>query len=115
MENLKAIMCCAKNQPNIPRILSSREEALQPDVAYSDIQLTPRNEYEDDLAGRIGTRDLHFQNRNSLNGCGGGIRKEDLFCLQVAANGGLERKQDFGGEAEDPDNQAATAKGTPTI
>ncbi len=47
MENLKAIY--AKNPPvTIPKIFSNREEPLQPDVAYSDMQLTPRGDYEEE-------------------------------------------------------------------
>eukprot|EP00826_Nyctotherus_ovalis_P014402 TRINITY_DN14012_c0_g1_i1.p1 TRINITY_DN14012_c0_g1~~TRINITY_DN14012_c0_g1_i1.p1 ORF type:complete len:155 (-),score=46.16 TRINITY_DN14012_c0_g1_i1:69-488(-) len=50
MEQLKAIN--GKSIPqSIPRIYSSREDPLQPDVTYSDMQASPRDGCEEEAVG----------------------------------------------------------------
>ncbi len=60
VENLKDLRSmCARNQTNIQRVTSSREEPLQPDVAYSDVQLTPRNaDFDDENSARTGAKEI---------------------------------------------------------
>jgi len=60
MEQLKVMS--GKNIPQcIPKIFSSREDALQPDVAYSDMQLSPRDYCDEEAVIATQKKDNYYK------------------------------------------------------
>ena len=73
MENLKTIMY-GKNPPvALSKIFPSHEEPLQPEVAYSDVQSTPRGDYYDDEATATVTHPQRAVQRERVEKANSGI------------------------------------------
>ena len=87
---------------------SSRKDVLQPDVAYSDIQSTPRNECDDDISQKPVQKAVPKKKKSD-------IQEEDLKYLQKLLYGLVEiGGEEAVGDGEEGDGQT-TKKSVPSI
>ncbi len=104
MENLRCLktVCNWKNAPAAaaPKISGRGEEPLQPEVTYSDIQLTPRNnnDFEDEVC-----RAREIPCRTS--------KREDAGTPSTGTVGGDKRPPECGGEGEEGEGQGPGKNG----
>lgn len=78
MEQLKAIN--GKNIPqSIPKIFSSREDPLQPDVTYSDMQISPRDYCDEEAITSSNKKEMYYKKNGYIDkDWNGDLKKENM-------------------------------------